>query len=92
MDGMTSADTIRIQGRMKPIKRLVFKLFTPQNLSHSNEVIACPKGTHLEEGEALNQQVEAFCANYEKAYPGHKFAARRVGRGKFNIVWIGDEA
>lgn len=74
---------------MKQINRLVIKLFTPGNLSHTTEMVPCPRGTHLEEGPALDAQLKQFCEEYAKGYPGHEFAVRDLGSGRFNIVWTG---
>lgn len=70
--------------------KLSLKLFTPHNLAFKTHDIPCPKGRRDE--DQLGKAVEEFCAAYEKGYPGHEFAARYVGRGRYNIVWIAERA
>ena len=72
--------------------KLTIKLFTPFNTSFKTEMIPAPKGMQIEDDEGLAQSLDAFCDAYANGYPGHKFAVRYIGRGKFNVVWIGKEA
>ena len=73
------------------INRLVLKLFTPHNVSYRTETVG-EKGKHIEmQPWQLGTFMEQFCAEYQKAYPGHEFAVRLVGRGRYNIVWIGEK-
>jgi len=41
--------------------------------------------------EICERNMQKFAENYAKAYPGEKFAVKRVGPGQFNIVSVGED-